>query len=284
MFKHFLITRFNIIQDWYTIANRNQADIQTDEWLKERFRLFERYCFPSVVNQSTKNFVWFVLFNANTPEVYKIQIESYIKQFNLFVPLFLEPYGNENLLVNEEINKRSNGCSHVITTRLDNDDMISSFYMQTIQDAFNEKMTDVFLNYGYGYQYTEKLKILRKYTNYGLSHYVSRVEKKCKTYQTVLVDHSKLYELGKYIELPTPKQGGWIEVIHSCNAYNRIDLRIPIYHEFNKPEFPDTITLSFSCYIKAKIEWLNKNGGKIIKHKIDKHIVKRIKSILPNNK
>ena len=58
MFVHFLITRFNIVQDWYKTANRNAANIQSEEWLEERLRLYEQYCFPSVANQDTNNFVY----------------------------------------------------------------------------------------------------------------------------------------------------------------------------------------------------------------------------------
>lgn len=34
-YKFFLITRFNIIQNWFVTANRNDSDIQSDAWLDE---------------------------------------------------------------------------------------------------------------------------------------------------------------------------------------------------------------------------------------------------------
>ena len=173
--KHFLITRFNIVQDWYKTANRNNTPIQTNDWLIERFQLFETYCLPSVVNQSNLNFTWLVLFNLETPEYFKQKIAGYATKYSIFTPLFLEPYGNEAALLEKTITSLAENVQHVITTRLDNDDMIREDYIQMIQETYDPKQKDVFLNYGSGFQYDLYNGVIYAYNNFSMSHYVSRV-------------------------------------------------------------------------------------------------------------
>ena len=61
MFKHFLITRFNLIKaDWNT--NKKDKAVLTEEWHENRFKLFLNYCYPSVAAQQNKNFTWLVFF------------------------------------------------------------------------------------------------------------------------------------------------------------------------------------------------------------------------------
>ena len=108
MFIHLLITRFNIVQEWYQYANRNAANVQTDEWLEERFRLFDAYCYPSVAAQDTQNFTWIVLFNSETPDKYKQIITEYSHRCPMMQHTYLEPFGDEDALIQNEITKSDN--------------------------------------------------------------------------------------------------------------------------------------------------------------------------------
>lgn len=53
----FIITRFNLK---LFSKDKNNKTTLTDQWLKERFELFETYCFPSVEGQVCKHFIGFV--------------------------------------------------------------------------------------------------------------------------------------------------------------------------------------------------------------------------------
>ncbi|WP_051227980.1 glycosyltransferase [Gillisia sp. JM1] len=60
MFQHYILTRFNLrAEDWTT--TKNNEKVLTEEWLEERFDLFENYCFSSVRNQTNQNFKWLVV-------------------------------------------------------------------------------------------------------------------------------------------------------------------------------------------------------------------------------
>ncbi len=141
-YKHFLFTRFNIIQDWYLVANRNNVTIQTDEWLKKRIFLFEKYCLPSVMHQKDMNFEYLVLFNLDSPNFLKAKIEEWKNKFSNFYPLYLQPDGDEDHLVRTTVKNMKGNASWVITSRLDSDDMISSEYMEYIHTYIHTYIRD----------------------------------------------------------------------------------------------------------------------------------------------
>lgn len=210
MFRHYLITRFNIIQQWYNnYTTVSGVRIQSEEWLEERFRLFEHYCLPSVAQQTTKDFVWLVLFNSETLEPYKERLKSYKAQCANFTPLFLEPYGDENALVRGYIldHTPAERYQQVVTTRLDNDDAIRCDYLQMMQESVTPDQTDLFLNYRCGWQYNIETHLAFR-MDYPASHYVSRVESLSPSIQTVLCDHSNLDQLPNYEELTKINGGG----------------------------------------------------------------------------
>ena len=97
MFDHYLLTRFNVIHKGLSQYAREQRGtvVQTAEWLKRRFELFDKYCFPSVKQQSTRNFKLLVFFNAETPENYLKKIEEYALQCPMFHPFFVKDETDE---------------------------------------------------------------------------------------------------------------------------------------------------------------------------------------------
>jgi hypothetical protein len=74
-FIHVITTRFNVPTSVWTVT-RGGAKPLSEEWLKDRFEIFQKYCLPSFKNQSNKNFIWLVFFDANTPKKYMHEIEK----------------------------------------------------------------------------------------------------------------------------------------------------------------------------------------------------------------
>lgn len=136
-FKHFLITRFNVpVDEWKT--TKNGEDVQAAEWLNHRFKLFEDYCLPSVANQKNKQFTWFVLFGADTPEPYKVRVSQFSATCPNFVPLYIGAYADILPTLKSEIDKRldvHHNC--VLTSRLDNDDALHMNYIDAIQNSLD---------------------------------------------------------------------------------------------------------------------------------------------------
>lgn len=205
---HFLITRFNIVQSWYFSCAKigRGTTIQTDEWLDNRFMLFERYCFPSVKAQ-TASFAWLVLFNSETPQKYKERIVAYQTQMPNFVPLYLEPYGDETQIVKDYISTHCQ-TDTLLTTRMDNDDMLHADYLAWIQQAAKPTDHRQILNYAEGYQYdVQRMVLYRMY--YPDNHFYSVLEPYTMDFHTCLgIDHSDLSLYGEYVELPANNGGG----------------------------------------------------------------------------
>ena len=63
--KHIILTRFNL---------QYEADSHPgieENWLATRMQLFEHYCLPSVQKQTVQDFIWVLLCDCDTPDVYK---------------------------------------------------------------------------------------------------------------------------------------------------------------------------------------------------------------------
>lgn len=276
---HYLITRFNIVQSWYfsCVEKGRGSAIQTDEWLDNRFMLFERYCLPSVMAQ-TAAFTWLVLFNSETPEPYRRRIAAYQQQMPNFVPLFLEPYGDETAIVKQYIYAHCTS-DYLLTTRMDNDDMLHAGYMTWIQQAATPTDHRMILNYAEGYQYDVQRKVLyRMY--YPDNHYFSVLEPYTLDYHTCLgIDHSDLSLYGEYVELPANNGGGWIEVLHSHNVANHRHCLRPVWR-FQKTMFAVRLPQSILMCGIDTVRFKTQRFRHWFAHKFDKHIIQRKKRIL----
>src|ERR1700735_3717087 len=63
--EHVILTRFNVRYEEDSAVPSIGVD---PGWLQERFRLFEKYCLPSVLGQTDQNFRWLLFFDRATPE------------------------------------------------------------------------------------------------------------------------------------------------------------------------------------------------------------------------
>jgi hypothetical protein len=237
--KHLIITRFNL-----NIWGRDKLNNITlgEDWLEQRFCLFEQYCLPSVLSQSDKNFMWLCFFDAETPTKYLQKINTYHNSIPELKSVFLtesEGFDNYNSIIKKtilnEFNSAKNDIS--ITTRLDNDDSIHIDFVKRLnQIAVSTKYKDQFCVFEYGYQYfaTSNFITRIKYPN---NHFTSRIEKELtdiNDIKTVLaIKHSHLrkknitenFYVNKIIDKRNPF---WIEVIHERNVANDLFLSFRI--------------------------------------------------------
>lgn len=209
--KHYIITMFNLRLTW------GGVDYSKDKnYLKNRFQLFEQYTLPSIRNQSNSNFDWIVLFSNSTPGVFREKISRYQKEIANFIPLFIEDSQAlefRSILVSYIKKDTTDYC--VVTTRCDNDDILSTHFVEEIQNnvKYNEEYVLSFPN---GYQYDEKTLALRKYY-FPTSHFTTFVSNnKDRTIYDFL--HMDIMDNCKVELVDTAPL--WIEVIHGENVYN----------------------------------------------------------------
>ena len=214
VYTHLLLTRFNVREsEQYKLALDKQ-------WLEYRFSLFDKYCFPSVQKQTNTDFKWILLFDKSTPECYKNLESKYQKQvdFELHFEYIDGWYDDKNLpsILYKYINPDS---SHIVTSRIDNDDAISLNYMEEVKKRieFNENST--FISFENGLQYFSAKSLLYK-VKYKQNHFITLVEPLGKPFFSVLnYNHTTADKAGDFIVYNTTCPM-WKEIVHGGNLLN----------------------------------------------------------------
>ncbi len=218
--QHFFLTRFNILL-WN--KTKDGQKVRTMKWLEHRFSLFEKYCLPSIKNQTCKNFEWIALFDSMTPDCYKEKIAAYQKECPQLIPVFVEPENGWRFaeIFREEIVKRLN-VKRVLSTYLDNDDALNVRFVEDIQRRASVVSDGTFINYDDGYQYYADDKFMMR-VHYPTNHFVSVVEKgDPATLKGIFGygSHAIIKRIkGAKIEC-VKSQRMWCEVVHEKNVMN----------------------------------------------------------------
>ena len=217
--QHFILTRFNI-RLWQKDKKGNT--VRTNEWLSDRFLLFERYCLPSMAAQTNKSFIWIVLFDATTPGGFKSRIKGYQVQCPQLIPIYVTSENGRYFaqIFKAEVSKRLN-ANRVITTYLDNDDALRTSFVEDLQNRAIALPDETFISYTDGYQYFTDYGYLM-HIHYPRNHFVSVVEKGDASLKTIYGygSHYFIEKIpGAKIEyVPEPLM--WCEVIHEKNMGN----------------------------------------------------------------
>ena len=201
--------------------------MRSREWLEHRFWLFELYCLPSIKNQTCRDFTWIVLFDCATPNSFKERIAVWQKECPQFVPIYVEPKRGWEYarIFREEVICRlptQEFRGRVLTTYLDNDDMLSICFVDDLQHRVQSLSDGTFLYYTEGYQlFTDHKYLMKIY--YPRNHFVSVVESEDPTRVKTIYGYGSHYYIDKikgakieYVkDLPM-----WCQVIHEKNMGN----------------------------------------------------------------
>lgn len=141
LFHHFLITRFNLrLQHTGWSLDKSRSPTLTDQWMSERINIFEHYCLPSVVRQTVRDFTWFIFLDTTTAERYRAFIANLTASHNWIRLKYVEGLDAfNNKYCDYLLTEVHDGITHVITTRLDNDDMIHEDFISRIQEEFEQQ-------------------------------------------------------------------------------------------------------------------------------------------------
>lgn len=222
----FIITRFNL-RLW--TKDKHNRTTQSEEWLKQRFELFEKFCFPSIKNQTDKNFIWLCLFDEQTPSEYLGKIQSYIQESHNFLPVFLDEKDSKEVsqCISDLIHTYMNDNHHLITIRLDNDDALNVRFIDEVKRFSSTMKGTNILSFKYGIQYytTEKMAVHIPFYN---NHFLVMVnneydfdEWKNRTVQHVLqFNHFDTEKYPYPFVCNTKVKDMWAEVIHATNVSN----------------------------------------------------------------
>jgi hypothetical protein len=212
-FEHLILTRFNL-RDPRFRRDRDGRPTDTDQWFVHRLGLFEQFCLPSIVAQSTRRFRWFVMFDEETPPVFRSQVETLFAACpSHFIALFTttDRY-RADVLAHVAADAR-----YLITTRLDNDDAFHHRAIETIQQHFDGQDLG-FINLIEGYVLQDgRVRLRREPSN----PFISLVERRTADgFRTVYCgNHSHLSNLARIQQVETGEPL-WLRVIHERNLLN----------------------------------------------------------------
>ena len=219
-YKHFVITRFNIRANYECTLknpdNNPMKRILDENYLKERFEIFEKYTLMSMKEQTNQNFLWLVLFHKDTPSYFKNKIKELKKIFN-FIDLYFAD--EEKFNFSKFCNNRKENAKYVITTRIDNDDILSQDYIAKIQEFANKNLHECIISFNKGRKYDLISKKLYEYERKD-NHFLSMISKKEEC--ILQYNHSKIFSSGNEIVILNSNNPMWTEIIHKSNVINTI--------------------------------------------------------------
>ncbi|WP_051951581.1 glycosyltransferase [Flavobacterium sp. ASV13] len=254
--KHFIATRFNLKNaDWK--ENKSGNLVLTDEWLEHRFNLFENYCFPSVINQSNQNFTWCIFFDIDTPQNFKEKIFALTASTSNVVPLFIDGMRDLNVSFKNYIRENLNDTdSFIITTRIDNDDIVHQDFVDTIQSLYQPtNLTVIDLTNGYQVSIDVAKPEIRLYTH-PFNAFISVIEA-AKSFETIFAKMHYGWKTEKSIISYTKKRL-WMELSHQENYVNhrRVGLKKAYYYDKIKFVLPPTFETDVldTFYTNLKID------------------------------
>lgn len=213
--KHFLLTRMNYAS-------------QDPEWLNKRLEIFNKLTLPSIKAQTNQDFKWIWLCNADTPEDQRKQLSEIAESFNdtsivvrlLYAEGPMDDWQKHfRAYVNDLVSESD--LDMVITSRLDNDDILHPDYMAWIRKHAHNKteLLDVQV-----LQFDANKSTWYNDAKYNMdksSPFCSLIEPANDKIETVVAcDHGKLRKrFGTFIKIQEPLA---VQVCHDDNILNRI--------------------------------------------------------------
>ena len=215
---HTLITRFNIE---YLVKVPISLDILPSLWLKQRIDLFFEYCYPSIVNQSNKNFIWLVYFDVNTPKDILDLIKSRDNENIINIKLANSWINIDQMILKDLSSEIPSDIDFFVSSRLDNDDAIRYDFVESAHSFINglriSKKTILDFQYGYVYNIANNQFFKKKIES---NPFILLVEPVASKYSTVFAFQHK--EMIYHFDSINPmNKRMWIHVVHDSNLINK---------------------------------------------------------------
>ncbi len=208
-FKHFILTRYALRMPDGALPNA--------EWLTHRRELFERYTLPSVAAQTVSNYVWLLFYDWSLDE----QMDECLRAWQMKCPWIMgvgteQPWEEFNLDMRRAMNRHLEGATHVISTRLDNDDAIAPDFLALVQAEFRAQIEPTFVNFTVGQNLTVATNQLEEHPH-PHNMFISCIEP-VKDFQAVLTwAHNHCPAVGPVIQLAEPAR--WTHIVHDRNVW-----------------------------------------------------------------
>ncbi len=247
-FAHFIITQFNLRNFPLSDGAGYEKWIQ---WTRNRIDLFRKFCLPSMINQTCKDFTWLLFFDSETPPEFDGFIENQ-KSYKFIEICRSDGINDFYAGYFDEIKKRlPENAGWIITTRIDNDDVLHRDAVKTIQLNFEEKHKYL-ISLASGYILNTADNRMSHYF-YPMSPFISLIENTGNSPSGVFEKgHTKWDELRLFVfreiwhEFFRPgkrksrfilKRPMWIQIVHGENVSNSFIRGLPVLREIDPGDF-----------------------------------------------
>ena len=240
-YQHFVLTQFNLRN---FPKSKNSEYKKWLEWTRERVQLFEKYCLPSVLNQTESNFTWILYFDEETPEEFSDFIDRMNSYTNIAIHFCNGADGFQNGYMEAVKSRLAKGVEWVVTSRMDNDDCVHKDMVKNIQRNIQFKH-GFLVSLASGYALKESTKKMAHYY-YPMSPFLTIVEQNDSANGIFEKGHTVWPELRLWIykELWTEwfasksrmvrfvlNKPMWVQVIHQTNVSNSFHRGLPVLNE-----------------------------------------------------
>lgn len=214
-FEHFIMTHFNVKFKWSKKGRQPSSQKPPDkEWMKHRVELFDKFCYPSIINQTNKNFKWLIFFDEDATD------KKLFNKYDKCIKIFLKDYNIWSYkIASKEIKKLLHkNTEWILTTRFDCDDAFNKNHVDIIQKRFSER--EMLLNPTLGITYNVNNNIARSFRYVCSNSFLTIVEKYKETLKTCFyVNHPQMRNYFKLMQMET-KFPLWLQTIHNKNLGN----------------------------------------------------------------
>jgi len=212
---HFVITRFNM---------RATADTRpgaiSEQWLRGRLELFDRFCWPTVSTQSRRDFRWLVLCDSETPEAIRRELDSRRNDWPGFEPVYQPPIGGDRAR-KAVLERLPELPGLLITTRLDSDDGLRRDYVQRVRELVDAHDIDepVVLDFPEGYVWHRDRIYADRQRHPPFCTLVEPVRGRADYPVRTIYSgsHTEVHKLGRVLTMPG---ASWVQVVHGTNLDN----------------------------------------------------------------
>lgn len=265
-FRYLLLTRFNVFYK----TKIKQRGFNPDIWLLERLDIFFKFCFPSILNQTEKNFTWFFYIDSATPKEVRDRLEEAFKPFP-FIIILSQVYEEFTLSssLNEDIEYYlGDNYNYLISTRVDSDDMLHKDFFFKLKSHFNHQNYQV-INFKLGMVYETSSGVISK-MSHQYNAFISLVERRNSNgFYTVFHKMHTDYKFDPNLINVNIKTPMWCVVIHGLNdstgfygkvfKFRQPDLNLLFgFKEQKKPSYFKLLSFSIRSYKRTLIKVISK--------------------------
>ena len=238
--QHFVLTRFNVASERHArVTDKQNRPVLTDEWMAKRFDLFEKYCLPSMMGQTSQEFIWLVYFDAATDAKYKQRINELFAGRANFLVRYRAKDAHTSSLEQVQGDIRAllpEDAEWLLTTRLDNDDALHRTALARLQQEVVQRnardsatfarlgrdIDGIALNMRHGCCLQVEPFYALTHRRHGANPFISMLENvnQGKLKSVWAMQHGAFEGAARYPVWQINDRRYWVQIVHNTNLLN----------------------------------------------------------------